>query len=233
MSSAESETDESSTDDSDSGRFDFDFNEFIDSLTERVTSLQGRFEEDGSRDQFEQGGFDGPAVLASDESVVMEAVEKMKKPRQYQKARDVGIKDEEKVEKISVEMNIGTSGEVTLDEFVRIVKEFDNLLAEVRKPIVDEIKRRQGGAEKNPMVDDDEDIMTYIFEESAGEYGDVTIFGGGKSIVFSLCEKHGFTDDERELIRKAHEVAADRNGVERHSLVEDVLVAPKFKHEDL
>jgi len=221
MSEAESET-ESSEESSDSSSID----SILGVINKRLNSLRGQFEETDERGDFEQGNYDGPVVLASDPEVVREAISKIRNIRQHQKAIEHDIEEDDKIRKISVDLNVPK-------DMQGLVKEFDNILAEVRQPIVEEIERRQEGAEKNPMVDDDEPIMTYIFEKDAGSYGDVTIFGGAKALVFNLCDEYGYTDDERELIRKCHEVAADKNGIERHTLIEDVAIAPQFKHEDI
>lgn len=200
--------------------------EILEAINDRLNNIRGQFESNEGRSDFEQGNYDGPVVLASDPNVIREALEKIGNVRQHQKAIEHDIEEEEKRKKIGVDLDVP-------DDTETLLKEFDNILAEVRQPIVDEIERRQSGAEKNPMVDDDEPIMTYIFEKNAGAYGDVTIFGGAKALIFNLCEQYGYTEDERQLIRKCHEVAADRNGVERHTLIEDVAIAPQFKHEDI
>jgi hypothetical protein len=209
---------------SDNGGFSFD--DIMESINEKLESFKGQVETSNDREDFEQGHYDGPIILASDDDVIFEAKTKIRDVRQQQKAIDVGIEDEEKIKKIEVELDVPDNTSVLL-------KEFDNILAEVRQPIVDELERREQGADKNPMVSDDEPIMTYIFERDAGAYGDVTIFGGAKALIFNLCDEYGYTEDERELIRKCHEVAAEKNGVERHTLIEDVVIAPQFKHEDV
>lgn len=191
-----------------------------------LKNLQGRFDSDEARERYEQGKYSGPIVLASDPEVVDQAVEKIVDVRQQLKAREVGIEDDDKISKIEVDLDVP-------QDYRRLLKEFDNILAEVRQPIVDELERRQSGAEKNPMVDDEEPIMTYVIEKNAGTYGDATLLGGSKAIIFNLTEQYGFTDDERELIRKAHEIAADKNGYERHTLVEDLAVIPQFQHDDV
>lgn len=191
-----------------------------------LKNLQGQFDSDDARDRYEQGKYSGPIVLASDPKVVDEAVEKIVDVRQQLKAREVGIEDEDKISKIEVDLDVP-------EDYRRLLKEFDNILAEVRQPIVEELERRQSGAEKNPMVDDEEPIMTYVIEKNAGTYGDATLLGGSKAIIFNLTEQYGFTDDERELIRKAHGIAADKNGFERHTLVEDLAVIPQFQHDDV
>lgn len=224
MSEAESKNaDESSAPQEGSG---FSFDEILEAVNDYIKDLQGRFESDDARERFEQGKYDGPIILASNPDVVQEAIERMVNVRQHKKAVELGYEEEEKINRIEVDMDIP-------EDTVNFVKEFDNILAEVRQPIVEEIEMREEGAEKNPMLEDKEPIMTYIFEKNAGAYGDVTILGGSKALVYNLCEQHGFTEDERELLRKCHEVAADKNGVERHTLVEDVVFAPQFKHEDV
>lgn len=225
MSEAEEQSSES--DEKDEGGFSLDsFDDILELINSRLNDLLGSVESEGGRSDFEQGNYEGPVILASDPSVISEALKSIGNVKQHQKAIEHDIEEEEKRKKISVDLDVP-------DDTQTLLKEFDNILAEVRQPIVDEIERRQSGAEKNPMVDDDEPIMTYIFEKNAGAYGDVTIFGGAKALIFNLTEQYDYTEDERQLIRKCHEVAADRNGVERHTLIEDVAIAPQFKHEDI
>lgn len=201
----------------------FDIKEWINSF---LGSFRGELESEDARQKFEQGNYEGPVILASNGKVIEEALEDIREIRQYKKASELGIEDEGKIKTIKVELDVP-------QDIEHMLKEFDNILAEVRTPIINEIKRRNRGPDKNPMLEEDEPIMTYIFEENAGSYGDVTIFGGAKALMFNLTDEYGYTEDERELIRKAHEVAADYNGVERHTLVEDVAIVPQFKHEDV
>lgn len=226
MSEAEEQQSSESTE-KDEGGFSLDsFDDILELVNEKLSSLQGQFESEEKRADFEQGNYEGPVMLASDPSVISEALKSIGNVRQHHKAMEHDIEEEEKRKKIGVDLDVP-------DDTQTLLKEFDNILAEVRQPIVEEIERRQSGAEKNPMVDDNEPIMTYIFEKNAGAYGDVTILGGAKAVVFNLSEQYGYTEDERQLIRKCHEIAADRNGVERHTLIEDIAIAPQFKHEDI
>lgn len=226
MSESEAKQSDENPEKTEDDGFNFDYEEVLETINDYIKELQGRFESEGARERFEQGKYQGPIVLASDPEVVQEAIENMVNIRQQKKAVELGYEKDEKINRIEVNMDIP-------ENTVEFVKEFDNILAEVRQPIVEEIENREEGADKNPMLEDKDPIMTYIFEKTAGAYGDVTILGGAKALIFNLAEQHGFTEDERELLRKCHEVAADKNGVERHTLVEDVVFAPQFKHEDV
>lgn len=196
------------------------------SIRDLITDLQSEFDSDSARGKYEDGRYGGPITLASNQEVADEAIREIRDLHQRLKAEELGISDEKRIKRIEIDKDLP-------QEYQKLLKEFDNILAQVRGTIVDELHRRQQGDEKNPMVDSEEEIMTYLISENAGEYEDVTLLGGGKALVYNLCDKFGYTDDEREFILKAHEIAADKNGYERHTLVDSFLVVPQFQHKDI
>lgn len=173
-----------------------------------------------------QSTFDGPIVLPTDEDVVRKARETLFKERRRELAKKNGITDEDKIKRISPD-----SVDIELDQPIYLIHEFTNELTRYREELVKEIKSREGDENTNPMTDGKDPIMPYIIKENTGENLDITVFGGSRMVIYNLCNKLDYSKDETEFILNANRVAAQKNGIHSHILVDDVAFAPYRVYE--
>ena len=177
-------------------------------------------------DMLSNSEFDGPIVLPTDEKVVEKAMETLFKERRVEVAEKHGITDESEIKRISPD-----SVEIDIDQPVYLIHEFTNELTRYRPKLIEEIKSRDGDENTNPMTDGKEPIIPYILKEEVGESINITVFGGSRMVIYNLCNKLGYSKDEREFILNASRVAAQKNGLHSHVLIEDVAFAPYKVYE--
>jgi hypothetical protein len=201
-------------------------NSVLESIQQRVSG--GSLGEE----MLQTGKFDGPVALPTDESVVQQAIKQMGRERQRETAEgydiekiaeEYEISEEDVIKRIPVEVNV--------DEPIYLIHEFTNELSKVREAILREIKDRETEKETNPMTDDEDPIVPYIIKENAGSNIEITALGGSRSILYNLSNELGLTKDEREFILTASRIAAKKNGLHAHILVDDVAFFPYKVYE--
>lgn len=200
-------------------------------LQSRVDKLVENVKEKIAGDSFgddllSDSQFDGPIVLPTDEKVVEKAMETVFKERRLEVAEEHGITEESEIKRISPE-----SVDINIDQPVYLIHEFTNELTRYRPKLVEEIKARDGDENTNPMTDGQEPIIPYILKEKVGQSINVTVFGGSRMVIYNLCNKMDYTKDEREFILNASRVAAQKNGLHSHVLIDDVAFAPYKVYE--
>ena len=157
------------------------------------------------------------------ESIVYKALEEMKRIDQEEIAKEEGIEDPRLVKSIKVEYEFSKNS----DELDEVVKEFGEHVSQVSGDIAEQIMTREEERENTNPFERKEGYMTYIIEKSYVEdIGDIIVFGGANSIIFEMCDRLGFTSDDRRLIIKANEVAAKYSNLAHHTEVESVLFTP-------
>lgn len=200
-------------------------------LQSRVDKLVENFQEkiaggEFGDDMLSNSQFDGPIVLPTDEKVVEKAMETLFKERRLEVAEEHGITDESEIKRISPE-----SVDINIEQPVYLIHEFTNELTRYRPKLVDEIKSRDGDENTNPMTDGKDPIIPYILKEQVGSSINVTVFGGARMVIYNLCNKMNYTKDEREFILNASRVAAQKNGLHSHVLIDDTAFAPYKVYE--
>lgn len=149
-------------------------------------------------------------------AVANKAIERLVRDRQRKKARKVGSPNPHL---LPVELKI--------DNPYNLLSSTEGLLYELKPYILDELEDRNIFEVKNPAAeDDDRENFTYIIDENAGEETPGVVIGGASTIIYNMAEELNWNEDERDLVKYAHQVAAESNGFERHTLVGEVLIIP-------
>jgi len=157
------------------------------------------------------------------EVIVYKALEEMKKIDQETIAKEEGIEDPRLVKSIKVEYEFSENS----DELDKIVEEFGEHVSKVSEDIAEQVMTREEERDNTNPFERKEGYMTYIIEKTHIEnIGDIIVFGGANSIIFEMCDRLGFTSDDRRLIIKANEIAAKYSNLAHHTEVESVLFAP-------
>lgn len=157
----------------------------------------------------------GTLTLPTNEDVIEDAVENVVALRQRQNFDNHPDIDEEA--NVPVELDIADPHAT--------VEQAENVLRSASGPLLeklDQIVRM----EENSVSGSDIDTMLYVVEEDAGEDGDITLLGGGESLLRNVATELNLTPDERELVVEAHAVAARRNGYDRHLLLDSIAFVP-------
>ncbi len=114
---------------------------------------------------------------------------------------------------------------IPFDDPRPVLLEAERQFALLRDTLVEEIERIKE-KEEGSVTGADIDTMLYIIDKRAGKTGQFTLFGGAQSLVYNTGRKYDWHPYEAELVIKAHEIAARRNNLHRHLLLDKVLVVP-------
>ena len=106
-----------------------------------------------------------------------------------------------------------------------VIREAERQLMMIREKLIEKIeaiKRKEEESVSGAKID----TMLYIVDKNAGKTGKFTIFGGSESLVYNLAEDQGWHPHERDLILKANEIAAKKNNLHRHLLLDSAVIIP-------
>lgn len=184
------------------------------SVSDWLQSIRDSYQ-DGEIEQEEE---DDLFYHATDRVMANEGIERLVKKKQEEKAKRVGSPNPHL---LSVRLKI--------DHPYNLLYSTEGLLYELKPYIIEELEERNIFEMKNPAAEEEsKENFTYIIEEEAGEETPGLVIGGASTIIYNIAESLNWTEDERELLRLAHQAAADKNGYERHTLVGDVLIIPVY-----
>lgn len=106
-----------------------------------------------------------------------------------------------------------------------VIRESERQMMLLREDLIEkieDIKRK----EEESVSGAEMDTMLYIVDKNAGKTGKFTIFGGSESLIYNLAERQGWHALERELVLEANKIAAKKNNLHRHLLLDTVVVVP-------
>ncbi len=131
------------------------------------------------------------------------------------------------VEEAYVELlnEVGNKEDIPFDDPQPVILESERQFALIRDAIVKEIERIQE-KEEGSVTGADIDTMLYIVDKNAGKSSQFTIFGGAESLIYNTGNKYDWHPYETELILIANRIAADKNNLQRHTLLDTTLIVP-------
>jgi len=106
-----------------------------------------------------------------------------------------------------------------------VILESERQFALIRNSLVEKIEAIQE-KEEGSVAGADIDTMLYVIDKNAGKSGQFTLFGGAKSLVYNTGQKYDWHPYETELVLKANRIAAEKNNLMRHLLLDDVIIVP-------
>jgi len=106
-----------------------------------------------------------------------------------------------------------------------VILESERQFALIRDSLVEEIEQIQE-KEDGSVTGADVDTMLYIIDKKAGKSGQFTIFGGAESLIYNTGEKYDWHPYEIDLVLKANRIAAKRNNLQRHLLLDTAIIVP-------
>lgn len=106
-----------------------------------------------------------------------------------------------------------------------VIREAERQMMMIRDDMIekiDNIKRKEEESVSGAEID----TMLYIVDKSSGKTGKFTVIGGAKSLVYNMAEEQGWDPYERDLVLKANKIAARKNNLHRHLLLDTVVIIP-------
>lgn len=148
------------------------------------------------------------SAVPTDSDVIKEALSRVKATRA----------DEYKESPKSVELDIVDPGTVVNTSY--------DFLGLLEADILSELDRIVS-LEENSVSGADIDTLVYVIIRGENNEKGVTVLGGAESLLRNACNFLECTEDEKELVLAAHEVAAERNKFDRHELLDSVAFIPR------
>lgn len=115
--------------------------------------------------------------------------------------------------------------EIPFDNPQPVVLESERQFSLIRDSLVKEIEKIQE-KEEGSVTGADIDTMLYIINKTAGKSGQFTIFGGAESLIYNTGSKYDWHPYETELVLKANRIAAQKNNLQRHLLLDMAIIVP-------
>lgn len=106
-----------------------------------------------------------------------------------------------------------------------VIREAERQMMMIREAIIEKIENIKRKEEES-VSGADIDTMLYIVDKSAGKTGKFTVIGGARSLVYNMAEEQGWHPYERDLILNANKIAARKNNLHRHLLLDTVVIVP-------
>lgn len=106
-----------------------------------------------------------------------------------------------------------------------VIREAERQMMMIREAIIEKIENIKRKEEES-VSGADIDTMLYIVDKSAGKTGKFTVIGGARSLVYNMAEEQGWHPYERDLILNANKIAARKNNLHRHLLLDTVVIIP-------
>lgn len=172
-------------------------------------------------DQHDVGPADenkGPVRHPTDEDVVETATETLIDHKQRDRAHrmDEDVEDHRVIE---VQLDI--------DDPMVAVHRFASALYERREDLLGYLYENSLFDAEGPSLEATEDeLITYIIDERDDDPRPAAFLGGATPLRINLANRNDFTEDEKRLIKLAHEIAARENGYDRHLLLDEVIIIP-------
>lgn len=131
------------------------------------------------------------------------------------------------VEEAYVELvnEIGDESEIPFENPQAVILESERQFSLLNDSLVEEIERIQE-KEEGSVTGADIDTMLYLIDKNAGKSSSFTVYGGAESLIYNTGQRYGWHPYETELVLKANRIAAERNNLERHLLLDKVLIVP-------
>lgn len=120
---------------------------------------------------------------------------------------------------------INNPEEIPFDNPQPVIIEAERQFSIIRNSLVEEIERIQE-KEEGSVTGADIDTMLYIINKNAGKSGQFTLFGGAESLVYNTGQKYDWHPFETELVTKANKIAAEKNNLTRHLLLDIAIIVP-------
>lgn len=123
----------------------------------------------------------------------------------------------------------GLPVELEIDDPLTVVHRFNKVLANERESIVEYLVEHSLEDTSGPSLEEsDEEIFSYIIEYRDADERPAFVIGGARMLRENICSVYGFTQDEGDLIKYAQLESAKRNGYDRHTLLDEVLLIPAY-----
>lgn len=118
--------------------------------------------------------------------------------------------------------------DVPFDDPRPVIREAERQMMFIREELIEKIEEIKQKEEES-VSGADMDTMLYIIDKNAGKTGKFTIFGGAESLVHNIADKQGWHPLERELVKEANKIAAKKNNLHRHMLLDMPVIIPNDK----
>ncbi len=120
---------------------------------------------------------------------------------------------------------VGDADSLTFENPQSVLLESERQFSLIRDDIVselDDIKEKEEGSVSGADVD----TMLYIIDKNGGKTGQFTLIGGAESLIYNTGRKYDWHPYETELVLIANKIAAEKNDLHRHLLLDTVLIIP-------
>lgn len=220
------ENSESVEEDEEKSNEDFSVTDRIRNFLDNVQSRLNQEDLNDSRKDVDlEYNFANPA-LPTDQEIVDQAIDEMVIERQDEIALREGITDEEIIRRRKVEFDFTSNS-----SYRNTVINFGLALEYIYPDLITVVEERNKEEDVNPIMDDTPPTMTRLIAKNVGQYSNVTIFFGGRNIIYNVAEQLGLTNDERELVQKCHNIAAKKNNLHKYTLRDDVIIVDQLLSE--
>lgn len=124
-----------------------------------------------------------------------------------------------------LEREVNDPSEIPFDDPRPVVREAERQIMLIRDELIEKIEAIKKKEEES-VSGAEIDTMLYVVDKNAGKTGKFTIFGGAESLVYNLAAEQGWHPYERDIVLKANKIAARKNNLHRHLLLDSVVIIP-------
>lgn len=123
---------------------------------------------------------------------------------------------------------VDNAEDIPYDDPRPVIRAAESQMMKIRDDLVDEVQSIKK-KERESVSGSDTDTMLYVIDDNAGKTGKFTILGGAESLIYNLADKQDWHPAERDLIYEANRIAAQKNNLQRHLLLDTVVIIPNDK----
>lgn len=116
--------------------------------------------------------------------------------------------------------------ELDMDDPLAVVYRFSKMLAVHHDSIVSYLSQVDLDYKGPSLEADSDELFSYVIDTLEDGNRSAVIIGGGKAVRKNLVDAYGVSQDEADLVRRCHQLAARHNGFGEHTLLDEVLIIP-------